>query len=389
MSSSTSSSEAAPVIAHTASVEQAPAAAGTGFKPALAFLGSMAAAAVAGAALITMLDESWLHSGPEYGMAQAYQDHIEQMCADQAAPELLVLGDSRAVAGVSVQMIRDAGVNAEKLAVGGYGIFPAWASLDRLLDCGVRPKAVALAFGNLHMLDTGAILERTTNFDGITGSRASHAYGMMSNWEHRRARQIAYKAISVLGPDLTLVDLVLLRPSLRNVLESPAAAIANRREYEEGYDLFTSAGGDAWYGQADRAPGLPEEAEFEGGIRPVNIHAVSAIAELGREHGFETYFYVLPLSELAGEKLDRSIFDLSAEFLTQISASGVTLLNETWTLPVEDFGDPSHVNSRGRPIVTGDFLNRLQSAQRRAADVGTAMREADNAQALSVSAPAE
>lgn len=348
----------------------------TGFRPAAAFLGSMAAGALAVAALATLAPEKYLHTGPEYGMSEAYQDHIAQMCAAKATPELLILGDSRAVAGVSVQMIRDAGVNAEKLAVGGYGIFPAWASLDRLLDCGVRPRHVALAFGNLHMLDTGAILERTTNFDGIRGARASHAYGMMSNWEHRRSRQIAYKALSVLGPELTLVDLVLLRPSLRNVLENPADMAANAHEFQAGYDLFVTTGGDAWYGEADRAPGLPEEAEFEGGIRPVNLHAVSAIADLGREYGFETYFYVLPLSELAGEKLDRSIFDLSEDFLQQISAMGVTRLNGTWTLPVENFGDPSHVNKRGRPVVTGDFLNRLETARRKSSDAGLALGRA-------------
>ncbi len=38
---------------------------------------------------------------------------------------------------------------------------------------------------------------------------------------------------------------------------------------------------------------------------------------------------------------------------------GVTALNDVWALPDADFGDPSHVNAKGREIVTGDFIARV------------------------------
>ncbi len=60
-------------------------------------------------AAASLAPESWIHSGPEYGMAEAFEDHIEKACADRLAPGLLIIGDSRAVAGVSVAGVRAAG----------------------------------------------------------------------------------------------------------------------------------------------------------------------------------------------------------------------------------------------------------------------------------------
>ena len=81
-----------------------------------------------------------------------------------------------AVAGVSAQQIAQAGVSVEKFALGGSGIFTGWAVLDRLIDCGVRPEKVVMAYGGVHVLDTGAMMDRTTNYDLLKGPRASHAF---------------------------------------------------------------------------------------------------------------------------------------------------------------------------------------------------------------------
>ena len=41
---------------------------------------------------------------------------------------------------------------------------------------------------------------------------------------------------------------------------------------------------------------------------------------------------------------------------------GVSVLNDIWTLPDADFGDPSHVNAIGRDHVTADVVPRLKTA---------------------------
>jgi hypothetical protein len=350
MSSSTSSSEAA------ASDTK-----GTGAKKTSApmFLAAMLGGAVLTVAGFSFAPEAWIHTGPEYGMAEAYEDHIEQACNDQIAPELLIIGDSRAVAGVSVEMIRATGIKAEKFALGGAGIFAGWATLDRLIDCGVKPKTVAMAYGTGHMIDGGAIMDRTTNYDVLQGRTASHAYAMASEWEDRLARKATYKAVSILGTEATGVDFVLMRPALRNVLSHPKAAIDNWTINAREREGFTGTGGDRYYGLFPKIDELPEDAQFQGDQAPeINRSATQQIAQLGKTHGFDVYFYTLPVSELARKGMPR-ILDIAESFRRSLAELGVTPINDTWSLPNTDFGDPSHVNQRGRAKVTADFLKRI------------------------------
>lgn len=227
------------------------------------FLAGMAAGLVACAAAATLASESWIHTAPEFGMAEGFNDHITIACTAKAAPDLLIIGDSRAVAGLSAQDIARAGFSVEKFALGGSGIFTGWATLDRLLDCGVRPKSVVMAYGSVHVLDTGAMMDRTTNYDLLKGPRASHAYAMASEWEASLPRRLAYKAISIAGPEVTLVDLVLLQPALRHVLEKPPVALANHAENERERASFLASQGDRFYGQDNGTSALPDEQKYE------------------------------------------------------------------------------------------------------------------------------
>ena len=67
------------------------------------------------------------------------------------------------------------------------------------------------------------------------------------------------------------------------------------------------------------------------------------------------------MSELAKEGLPPRIFEMAEEFRQGLTDLEVTSINEIWTLPDKDFGDPSHVNQRGRAKVTADFLARLRA----------------------------
>ena len=333
------------------------------------FLAAMAGGIVLAIAAASLADESYIHTGPEYGMSEALQDHVAAMCTAKAKPELLILGDSRAVAGVSVNAIRQAGINSEKFALGGAGIFAGWATLDRLLACGVRPRHVLLAYGTVNMADGGAIMDRTTNYDSVQGPRRSHEYDLLSQWEDRRGRKIAYKAVSLVGPELSLVDFVLMRPALKNVLEKPPQALANHAKAEDERRRFLASGGDRFYGLAEGDSGLPQESEFKGGPRPENSRSAQATMDLARGYGFDVMFYILPSSASAKAGVNPHYFAMAEAFRGEVAGMGVRMLNDIWFLPDADFGDPSHVNSLGREIVTADVLPKLKAAL--AADAGS------------------
>ncbi|HVY90397.1 MAG TPA: hypothetical protein VG942_16140 [Hyphomonadaceae bacterium] len=327
------------------------------------FLASMAGAMVLAATAVSLSPESWIHGGPEYGMAEAFEDHIEQACSAKEAPDLLIIGDSRAVAGISAQTVRATGLNAEKFALGGAGIFQGWAVLDRLLDCGVRPKSVVMAYGTINMLESGAVMERTVNYDIIKGPRAGYEYGKAAEWEDRKARQLGYKAISIFGAEGSGIDFVLMMPALRAVLAQFPEALLHHQAAERERVDFLANQGDRYYGQADSASALPDEAQFtDNAPDPMAIRAARAVADLGRTNGFPVYFYVLPVNETARTGLRPAIFDMVRAFEGELKDAGVVMLNQAWALPDADFGDPSHVNARGRPIVTADFLARYNGA---------------------------
>ncbi len=336
------------------------------------FLASIAAGLALTGAAFSLADESYFHTGPEYGMNLSMEDRLRDACKRKAAPELLILGDSRAVAGLSAQQVTEAGVTVEKFAMGGSGIFVGYSILDRLLECGVRPRQIVMAYGVIHLIDSGAVMDRTTNFGGVSGANASRSYSYLSEWEERPARAAAYKAVSIAGTGPTLVDLVLLRPSLRNVLQSPAHAIENHQLAQKERKTFTADMGDRFYGQIglyryDNP--LPEEALHTGGVNPINTGAAKAIAELARENGIPLGLYILPMSETAMAKVDGHVYDLGRGMRAQFEQLGVTPLNDIWSLPDADFGDPSHVNASGRDRTTADFLSRLLTSGAAAVEV--------------------
>lgn len=322
------------------------------------FLAAAAGGLLLGVLGFSFMDASWLHQGPEFGMSEAHQDHMRAACAAQAAPQLLILGDSRAVAGLSVKAIRETGVDADKYALGATGLFGSWAYLDRMLDCGVRPKTVLLAVGLINVVDTGAIMDRTTSFNAIRGPRAAYEYDELSKAETRPARKAAYKAISLVGPKLSGVQFTLLAPSLKRVLQGPAYAIENHQEFEKERANFAALNGDRYYGIDSQARELPQEKEDLGPIPRMNNAAIELIQAAGKKYGFKTYFYVLPSTEIAKNGLDPKIVAKARDWLGELSKHDVTVLNTIWYLPDDNFGDEGHVNPKGRAAVTADFLPR-------------------------------
>jgi hypothetical protein len=331
------------------------------------FLAALAGGLMLAVAAFSALDESWIHQGNEYGMAEAFEDQIEAACAEKISPDVLIVGDSRAVAGVSVKGLRAAGIDAHKFAQGGAGPFVGWAVLDRLVDCGVRPKNIVMAYGTIHVIAEGAIIERAVNFDWIKGPTAARAWRQLAEWElpQRPHHSALYTAISLVGEELSLADLATMRPELRSVLEKPGLIFERRRKAEQERVDYTAASGDRYYGVGEKADGLPEEGRFEMKRAPVNLSVLGAVADIGKANGIPVYFYLLPLSETARAKVDPRLFELTDEFLDSARKDGIVTLNSLWSLPDTDFGDPSHVNHRGRVQVTADFIRRLASAQER------------------------
>jgi hypothetical protein len=119
--------------------------------------------------------------------------------------------------------------------------------------------------------------------------------------------------------------------------------------------------GDLYYGAGETAVGLPEEKDFQGGVSGLNLAATAGVAELGRQHGFNVRFYVLPVSELAMKGVPQHVFDTALAFLAEIDIKCVRPLIDFFRMRERDFVVGSKVIARGRAEVAEDFIARLRA----------------------------
>jgi hypothetical protein len=127
--------------------------------------------AVAAAAMTLVFGIVWLwiltmpmaFLDPEYPAWRARLD----LLADCELGELIVLGDSRAAAGMMPTVWR---THATNLAVGGGEPIEALAALTRALRCPFPPRRVILSFDAVHFTETDLFWERTARFGFLDAS---------------------------------------------------------------------------------------------------------------------------------------------------------------------------------------------------------------------------
>ena len=252
----------------------------------------------------------------------------------------------------------------QKFALGGSGVFVGWAVLDQLSRCPVKIDNVLASYGTIHVVTPGALMERTTNYTFLRDGESGAAYKFLSQVEPRTARRIAYGAISALGTKFTFTDLVLQRPAIKTILQKPAHALGNRDWYLREREFFAAKHADVYYGEFPHVVDLPEEEKLTGtaiAIDPVSRASILGIAEIARRKHYRAMLYIAPVSDLAWAKLDPAIFARTEDFIALAQGNGIEALNRAWSLPIDHFGDPSHVNSRGRAAVMADLMPRLKA----------------------------
>lgn len=312
---------------------------------------------------VQLIDKSYIHTGPEYAMSEAVRERVDAVCKEKHV-DLVIVGDSRAVAAIESEAIRKQGLSVEKFALGGSGVFVGWAILDELSRCPVKIDNVLASYGTIHVVTPGALMERTTNYTFLHGAETAPAYKFLSQTEPRKARAIAYGAISMLGTKLTLTDLVLQRPAIKTILQKPAHALGNRDWYLRERAFFAAKHADVYYGEFPHVVGLPEEEKLTGtaiAIDPVSRASILGIAEIARRKHYRAMLYIAPVSDLAWAKLEPAVFARTEDFIALAQGNGIEALNRAWSLPIDHFGDPSHVNSRGRAAVMADLMPRLKA----------------------------
>jgi hypothetical protein len=210
----------------------------------LALMGG-AAAALFGVVWLWILAMPMAFLDPEYPSWRAKQ----MLLADCDLGDILILGDSRAAAGIMPANWR---IRATNLAVGGGEPIEALAALDRALRCDVPPARVILSLDAVHFTEPDLFWERTARFDFVDGSEiatlrdVSHRLGDLSVYELRhtdglpswlRDAMVRIRFPSLYFTSLVKGGLALRWPRNRATL---TASLAARGQYFFG----TAAGSD-------------------------------------------------------------------------------------------------------------------------------------------------
>lgn len=308
---------------------------------------------------------------PEYPSWLAKQ-HLLAACD---IGEVLILGDSRAAAGVMPLRLP---VRATNLAVGGGEAIEALAAFDRAMACPSPPKRLIVSLDAVHFTRPDLFWERTARFGFLDGAeiatlrRVSHELGDVSVYELRHTdglpswlRDAMYR---VRFPSLYVGSLlkggVLLRwPRNRRTLEAGLAA--------RGHYVFGTAGGSG----AVAADGNLRD------FRPLPVLAWyfdRLLAQAGQA-GVRVDFVAVPMNEATARQVDPEVHRAFRVWLAihETRYPGFHVLGEAmphW--PDRYFGDGfAHLNPEGAarfssglglcleaPNLSAACVQRLQAA---------------------------
>ncbi|MGE4045884.1 MAG: hypothetical protein AB7F35_13595 [Acetobacteraceae bacterium] len=280
---------------------------------------------------------------PEYPFWRAKQDLLRGCDLG----EVLVLGDSRAAAGIIPSQMP---VRTTNLAVGGGKPVEAYAILQRAMNCPRPPHLVVLSFDATHFMRPDLFWERTVRYGLLDRSdlrdlaRVSEETGDWSVFNARRS--------DGLPPGLRIALYALRVPPLyfANLLKGGVFLRwwANHERYEAGLD----ARGQHHFGTEPGSDGVALDAGL-GSFRPAPVldRYFGRILALLADRGIPAVFVALPVNEATARAVPASLAADVHAYLVRYAARfpGFRVIGDVlpaW--PNRWFGDGfSHLNPDG------------------------------------------
>ena len=298
----------------------------------------------------------------EFAIWQAKERLIAAPC-DGPCPELVVLGDSTAVAGVDPRRLPMPALN---LALGGGTAMEAYYVLDRWLESHPPPKMVLLSLAPYHFQES-LFWERLTRYHFLRFREQREALAALADFPTPPLVDEATGAVV----EPSLFEALLYRawfPSKYSNSVIEARGATRRRDNEVFYrDVLAQRGFKTFGAHArnDESNGI-EKRPAEFAVAGVLDHYMDRLLALADAKDIAVRFYVMPYNEASWAIAERERAVYVAGYHAHLAALAARsgrfrVLNALWKLPADHFGDSSHVNARGLDVVTEDLVRRLQN----------------------------
>lgn len=283
----------------------------------------------------------------EYPMWQ-YQKEIINGGLDRGDSDILILGDSRTMAGIIPSMLSE---DARSLCVGGSSPVESYYILKDYLEIHKKPGTVFISFSPFHFEKNSFFWERTVKFKLLTlreemevlsKSRKLNDYIVAGN------KPILFGYIKACLYRLNFFYYYL--PDIR------AGKIQSRRgsniaKFEEmDRDL-----GFTGYGTKESSGGLGFELEQEKfTLSALFDFYMRELLDLCKKEGIMAIYETMPVNEDTFKAVSESYVSDYLSYIKHLKADyGEFIIDEEFYNYTNDyFGDPNHLNKRGSERLT-------------------------------------
>jgi hypothetical protein len=294
---------------------------------------------------------------PEYPMWLAKNEMIEACDVG----DTVILGDSRAMAGLVPALISPTTVN---LAVGGATPIESERIAERIAKCPTPPKRVLLSFQAPYMMVEQAYWERTAlfhylGFERMEALRKTSLELQDSIVYSKRPFESFLEIFKNYGYSISFPSFYF--PAMVN-----AGFIGRKEKNEQFLQTTRSNRGQHFFGTADRSDWFSSEAEMTK-FHPspvLDVYFDRMISAL-RERGIKVYFAGAPLNQATYERVDPKIMSSFLDYLKDKEAKDPNfriLASPLFSLPNEDFGDVEHLNPKGAASWSKTIAELLKEA---------------------------
>ncbi len=290
----------------------------------------------------------------EYPSWRYTKDFVRGKIDKEGQDDILILGDSRAMADLVPEYMGD---NVYNLAVGGATAIEMYYALKHRIEEAGAPQSVIIVFAPFHYSYIDNFWTRSIYFHDLSFPEALKVY-----CEGRK-----YGSASVCDGEHGAFDVVSMYLDLPG---SYMPALINSRFFGryganiESYDKICSERGHGLFGTDDGSSDLNYESNYtelntEEDFMLLDIY-LKRLLGLCEEYGIRTVVSQPPMNRASFDRLNDDYISQYADYLKSIEGSypDVTIDTEILCYPNEFFGDSSHLNEKGAKRFTEEFMAR-------------------------------
>ena len=275
----------------------------------------------------------------------------------------VIVGDSRAMAGIDPEIL---GPSFYNLSFGGGTPLEGYFTLRKILAKGNRPELLIFSYAPFHLEIDDVLFERSVKYD-FYDWKEIHEIFYVLNKDRNRFWKEKGGTLNKYSYFLSFLDCYWIKlkwpfyysAELGNMIVQPRIS-ENRKIYE------TISRQKGWhsFGLSEFSEGLnPEACNDSLDLKKILDEGLRLTCALARKHKIPMVYTIMPFNESSYKRLSKDYLQQYRDFFTAMQKEfpEVKFYYEPFSYDNSFFGDPSHLNVRGKDRFSNELKARLVS----------------------------